>query len=247
VEHTGATKAIFEGLSLGAKNGVLIQLSGAACIMDGSTGIGQASEKVWDDVADFDEISKFDDSHIHAASDQFIMNEGEKRGVKTVVVAPSLVYGRSEGIKESSMGYPWYIEFTKKRGKGFLLGEGKNMGGLVHVKDTAGVLLYFAEQGLAPDGGKIEWGEKGWYFVEAEDVVFKDIVTVIVKDLFAKGEIKTLELDSLTAEEANTLHPWGSLMWGTNMRSRASRLRSLGWTPKYPRALDTVSELLISG
>lgn len=145
------------------------------------------------------------------------------------------------------MGYPWYIEITKKRGKGFLLGEGKNLGGLVHVKDVAGVLLYFAEQGLQPNGGNVEWGEKGWYFVEAEEVVFKDVVGVIVKELFEKGEIKTLESDSLTAEDASGLHPWASLMWGMNMRSRASRLRSLGWTPKYPRALDTISELLISG
>lgn len=237
---------MFEGLSLGARNGVLIQLSGEACIIDSSKGLGQSTEKVWDDIKDFDEISRFDDTHIHATSDQFIINEGKKRGIRTVIAAPSLIYGKGEGIKESSLGYPWYIEITRKRGRGFLLGEGNNIGGLVHVKDAAGVLLYFAEEGLAPDGGNVEWGERGWYFVEAEEVVFKDVVGFIVKQLFEKGEIKTLELDSLTAEDASSLHPWAPLMWGMNMRSRASRLRALGWAPKYPRALDIVSDLLIS-
>ena len=243
-DHLGAITSIIQGLSLGKKNGFFIQLSGTASIIDISNGVGQPTMKIWDDIADFDEISSFDETHIHAASDQLVLSEGKKHGIRTVIVAPPMIYGKGQGIKEWSMGLPWLVELFKKRGKGFKLGEGKTLVSSVHVKDIADVLLYFAEQALGADGGSVEWGEKGYYYADSGENSYGDIVDAIAKEMVEKGIIRTVELDSLTSEEANQLHPWATLMFGSNMRTRASRLRGLGWTPKQPGPVDTVFELL---
>lgn len=36
----------------------------------------------------------------------------------------------------------------------------------------------------------------------------------------------------LTPEEANGIHPWGAVMWGSNMGTRASRLKGFRWGAK---------------
>ncbi|TVY82495.1 Uncharacterized protein LSUE1_G001587 [Lachnellula suecica] len=243
-DHLGAITSIVHGLSLGKRNGAFIQLSGAASILDTSNGLGQPTEKVWDDIKDFDEISTFDEKHFHAASDQLVRSEGKKAGIRTVVLAPPVIYGKGEGIKQWSMGLPWRVEISKKRGMGFAIGEGKTIISSIHVKDTADVLLFFAEQALASTNGKVEWGERGFYFVESGENVSREIHELVAEEMVKRDMIKTAELESLTGDEANELHPWASIMYGSNMRVRGSKLRALGWTPEQPSILATVSELL---
>ncbi|TVY55505.1 Uncharacterized protein LCER1_G002934 [Lachnellula cervina] len=243
-DHLGAITSIIQGLSLGKRNGFFIQVSGAASVLDISNGVGQPSSKVWDDIVDLDDILSFDETHIHSASDKLVFSEGKKHGIRTAIVVPPNIYGKGQGIKEWSMGLPWLVELFKKRAKGFTLGEGKTLVSTIHVKDVANVLVYFAEQALGADGGKVEWGEKGYYYAEAGEKSCLDIVAAIAREMAEKGMIKTVELDELTSEEANQLHPWATFMYGSNMRIRASRLRGLGWTPKQPGVFETVFEML---
>lgn len=35
----------------------------------------------------------------------------------------------------------------------------------------ADALVLLAEEGIKPDGGKAQWGDEGYYFVEAEEFV----------------------------------------------------------------------------
>ncbi|XMA18662.1 hypothetical protein WAI453_011453 [Rhynchosporium graminicola] len=49
--------------------------------------------------------------------------------------------------------------------------------------------------------------------------------------------------DVLTEAEALEVHPWALVVFATNMRTRASRLRALGWVPKQPGLIETVSGL----
>ncbi|TVY26076.1 hypothetical protein LHYA1_G004293 [Lachnellula hyalina] len=238
-DHLNAITCIMRGLSAGARNAPLIQLSGAASVLDICNGVGQRSPRVWDDGVDLDEILSFDATHVHHASDKLVFSEGKKHDVRTAIVAPPMIYGRGHGIKEWSMGLPWLVGMFKNRGKGFVVGEGKTIVSSIHVRDIADVLVYFAEQALgAEDGGRVEWGEKGGR------VYFFGHVDVIAREMKGKGMIETAELDSLTSEEADQLHPWATFMYGSNMRICASRLRGLGWTPKQPGVIETVFEML---
>ncbi|TVY43164.1 Uncharacterized protein LOCC1_G003181 [Lachnellula occidentalis] len=243
-DHLNAITFIMQGLSSGQKHGFFIQLSGAASVLDISNGVGQPSTKVWDDLVDLDDILGFDETRMHSTSDKLVFSEGKKHGVRTAIVAPPMIYGKGEGIKEWSMGLPWLAELFKKRGKGFKLGKGKTLVSHIHVRDIADVLVYFAEQALGADGGRVEWGERGFYYAEAGENTYLDIVAAIAREMAGKGMIETAELDELTSEEANRLHVWATAMWGSNMRIRASRLRGLEWVPKQPGAIETVFEML---
>jgi len=58
---------------------------------------------------------------------------------------------------------------------------------------------------------------------------WKSISEAVSKYAEAKGLMKSSGQDKLTGQEAAAIHPWGPLIWGSNCRSRADRLRSLGW------------------
>ncbi|CZR55030.1 related to nucleoside-diphosphate-sugar epimerase [Phialocephala subalpina] len=243
-DHAGSIKAIFQGLSdpTRSKQGTFIQISGAASALDVSNGYGQASTKVWDDIKDIHEITHFPQTIFHAVTDQLVLSEGKKLGVKTAILEPSIVYGKSDGIKKFSMGLPWMVDAFQKRGKAFIIGEGKTLFTAIHVKDLADVLVLMTEAAVA-EGGKMDWREEGVYYVEGGEYKFRDIVERIVMEMRKRGTIPGLEIEEITAEQATEIHPWGPIMWGSKMRTRASRLRGFGWEAKQASVVDAVPEL----
>jgi nucleoside-diphosphate-sugar epimerase len=99
---------------------------------------------------------------MHAATDRLVLSKGLKHGIRTVVVIPLAVYGIGQGeIRKTSMVLPWYIDAVKKRGKGFILGEGKNIASIIHVKDLATAFILLVEEALKNGGGSADWREKG--------------------------------------------------------------------------------------
>jgi nucleoside-diphosphate-sugar epimerase len=242
-DHNPSVIALISVLSQGEKNGAFIQLSGAASIMDSSNGYGQPSTRIWDDVADLQEITAFDHNIVHAITDQLVLNEGNENAVRTAVVCPPMVYGKGNGpVKTTSMQLPWLVEAITKRGKAFTVGEGKHHVSVIHVKDLVDALIFLTEQALDPSCGKANWGSEGVYYVEAGSEVFTDVVDGIAKQMHEKGIIPNAEIDHLSVEEATQIHPWAAMVWGSNMRVQGSRLRSLGWKPKQPMVAETISE-----
>lgn len=98
------------------------------------------------------------------------------------------------------------------------------------------------EEALKPNGGSATWGQEGYYFVESGEFAWKDISHGIAKILNEQKQLETPDVDQLLVDEASKLHPWAPVLWGGNCRSRASRIRSLGWNPTGP----TVAECLPS-
>jgi nucleoside-diphosphate-sugar epimerase len=221
-------------------------VSGTASVIDTSNGLGQATTRVWDDIVDLQEISTFDHAKIHAITDQLVLQEGKEKGVRTALVLPAGVYGTGKGpIKTSSMGIPWLVEGIRTRGKAFKLGAGQSISSTIHIEDLISALILLTEQALEPQGGSADWGEKGVYFVEGGSYVFVDLATALAKEMHKRGIISTAEVDEISEEDITAIHPWGALIWGSNMRARASRLRSLGWKPEQLSAIDAVEEHLL--
>ena len=65
----------------------------------------------------------------------------------------------------------------------------------------------------------------------------------MTKILHAKGAISTAEIDKISVDEAKKLHPFAFVLWGGNARSRAERLRMLGWQPKEKSVWDLMEEI----
>ena len=72
------------------------------------------------------------------------MLEGAKRGIRSVVIRPAIVYGRGGGIPAG------FVESARKEGAARYVGTGKNRWPLVHVDDLADLYLLALEK--APPG-----------------------------------------------------------------------------------------------
>lgn len=178
-------------------------------------------------------------------TDQTVLSLGLKHGVRTAIVIPPAVYGTGEGqVKTQSMVIPWYVDAVKKRGGGFMLGDGSNVVSVVHVRDLAAAMVVLVEEALKDGGGKADWGEKGWYYVEGSEYELRDMATAVVKAMVEKGELESAEVQSIGIEEAMGLHTYAELLWGVNMRVDGERIRGLGWRAKEADAFSTISELL---
>jgi nucleoside-diphosphate-sugar epimerase len=58
---------------------------------------------------------------MHAVTDQLVLSEGKKHGIRTAIVIPPVVYGTGEGpIKNSSMTLPWLVGAIRKGGKALI-------------------------------------------------------------------------------------------------------------------------------
>lgn len=227
------------------KKSTYIQLSGAASIATSSNGLGQPTSKVWSDTTDLSEVTTFDHSHLHAVTDQLVLSEGKNQGIRTAVVIPPGVYGTGQGeLRRTTMVLPWYVDAVKKRGRGFIIGEGRNVNSLIHVRDLATAIILLVEEALE-GGGKADWGEKGWYYVESGEAVFTEVAKAVVKEMAKKGIIGGEEVDVLTAEEAKQLHPYAELLWGSNIRVNGERIRGLRWSAKEGDVFSVIPELLV--
>jgi len=244
-DNVSVVESLIKGLSEGGKGGSFIQMSGSASNCEAPDGYGNASSRVYDDIKDLVEITTFDSSHMHWDADQATIKQGRDLGVKTALVVPGLVYGEGDGpIKTKSMTFPWLEEAIIKRGKGFTVGQGKNSWSGVHVKDLASVVILLIEDALRQDGTRMTWGDDGVYYVSGREYVLVDVVTKLAEVLSRQGLIQSQEVEKVSEEEAVSIHPYALLMWGSNSRSKASRLQSFGWKPIQPTFYDMLASRL---
>ena len=68
--------------------------------------------------------------------------------------------------------------------------------------------------------------DRGYYFVQSDDIRMKDRAEGITKRL------RLGEVESIPVEVAAGYHPFGPIMWGCGATFRPAKLKSLGWRPK---------------
>lgn len=114
----------------------------------------------------------------------------------------------------------------------------------MHVEDVANAFVLVVEEALKPNGGIATWGPEGYYFVEAGEFAWKDVASQLAKILHASGKISSSHVDQLSAEDASKLFSWAPVLWGGNCRSRASRIRELGWKPAVTSPSASLPEMV---
>ncbi|KAJ6166827.1 hypothetical protein N7470_002274 [Penicillium chermesinum] len=240
-DHVPAVNSLLKGL--GAGKGHFIHISGTGVLNDMSTGPGNPTEKIYDDVTDIAEIINLPAEALHRNVDDAVITGGLREKVPTAIVCPPTIYGVGEGpVKKRSMQVPFLTEAILKRGKGFTVGKGNNLWDYVHIKDLARAFVLLAEEALKPNGGAAAWGPEGYYFVESGEFSWKEVSEKVAQAASQEGKIATAEVEELSVEEALKFHPWAPVLWGGNCRSRASRLRALGWEPEGPSIWETIPQ-----
>ena len=213
-DHEPAVRALLNALEGSGKT--LIHTSGSSVV-----GTQSAGEKV-DDV--FDEETPFTPSPGRAA--RVALNElvlaHETKGLRPIIICPSLIYGPGRGPKKDSIQVPWLIALARKYGVAKHYGPGENCWSNVHIDDL--VDLYLLALDSAPAGA--------FYFAENGENSMKEVCEAINRMLGIDKATVAMSLEEASRE-------WGENAarntMGSNSRVRAVRARSeLGWQPYRP-------------
>lgn len=202
----------------------LLHTSGSSVIGDDAQG-NRLSQSIFDEDTPFVvEPAKRDR---HALNGTVLA--AAARGVRSVVVCPTLIYGVGTGLNPHSIQIPFLVEQARAHGAVRVVGKGLNRWSTVHIDDLADLYLLALEK--APAGA--------FYFAENGEASFAAIGEAIASRL-GLGPV-----ESIPAEEAATV--WGPARayytYGSNSRARAKRARhELGWSPRHPSATEWIQK-----
>jgi nucleoside-diphosphate-sugar epimerase len=148
-------------------------------------------------------------------------------GVRSVVIRPSLIYGRGIGVDAASVQIPRLIEQAKASGVARHIGRGLNVWSHAHITDVVDLFLLALD---AAPAGSLFYAENG-------EASMKTVVESISRMLGLQGKTEAWAIeDAVTA-----LGPGAHLTFGSNSRVRAMKARKvLGWAPKGPSLLDEI-------
>lgn len=231
-DNEAGVRHILNGLASRPDKGTLIHVSGITCLLDpASPAPGRAAPRVYSDVDDKAELVSLGPDRDHAALDQSVLRAHAGTGVRTVVLSSCQIMGNGTGAcKRESFGHG-LVRTVVARGRGFTVGRGENIWSWCCVRDVASAIVFVLGKVLA-DSPDVAYGLEGYYFVQTGEVSFREQAQAVATKLKQLGRLKTDPIDELTAPQATELHPYAGLLWGSSCRSRADRLRALGWAPK---------------
>lgn len=178
----------------------------------------------------FDEDTPFTPSPARAARVAVDTMVRGADGMRGIVIAPSLIYGRGHGLHTDSVQVPWLIALARKAGVAKHIGSGENRWANVHIDDL--VPLYLLAIAKAPAGS--------FYFAENGEASMREVCEAISRMLGQGGRTESMSVAEAAAE-------WGEgaakNTMGSNSRVRAKRARAdLGWAPSAPPLFDEIAQ-----
>jgi nucleoside-diphosphate-sugar epimerase len=219
-DHASSAQAILQAFEGTGK--AYIHTSGSSIV--GTQSAGERLDAI------FDEATPINPSSGRAA--RVALNEHilsfKTKGVRSIVICPSLIYGISHGPAKHSMQVPWLIALAKKAGVAKHYGPGENIWSNVHIDDL--VDLYILALASAPAGA--------FYFAENGENSMRQVCEAINRRLGVEVDPVPMSLDQASGE-------WGEgaaqNTMGSNSRVRAVRARAeLGWRPSRPSLIDEI-------
>ena len=169
-DHVSSAKSIVAGLAKRATPSYLIHTSGTAILADinlASEFGKAASDKIYDDIDNVQEITSLPESgHLHRDVDSIVIGANSNT-VRTAIVCPPTIYGPGSGSGNiRSNQVPGLVKSSLERGQAFQVANGATIWNNVHVQDLANLYLLLTEAAAQPGGGKATWGPEGYYFAE---------------------------------------------------------------------------------
>ncbi|RKN44853.1 NAD-dependent epimerase/dehydratase family protein [Streptomyces hoynatensis] len=229
-DHRPAVEALLAALEGTGK--ALLHTSGSSIVGDDAR--GERSERVFTeaDVAPGSPWRPEPDKAPRVALDRLVLAAAD-RGVRSVVLCNSLVYGHGRGIARDSVQLPRLARQARSSGVARHVGPGRNIWSTVHIDDVAE--LYALALEAAPAGA--------FYFVENGEASFGEL-TQAIADALGCGRAQAWDIEDAIRE-------WGFepavYALGSNSRVRGLRARrELGWQPRHPSAVRWVRDRLTS-
>jgi nucleoside-diphosphate-sugar epimerase len=219
-DHRGAVEALLDGLA--GSNKPFVHTSGSSIVADDAHG-DVASDKIYDEETPFEPVPG---KRARVAIDRTI-RDASRRGVRSVVVCPTMIYGNGLGLARDSAQIPGLAKRAKAPGVVRHVGQGLNVWSNVHVEDVADLYCLALEK--APPGA--------FYFAENGEASYRDICAAIARRL-KLGEPQAWPFEEAARELGENS---AAYTFGSNSRVRARRARSeLGWQPKHGSATEWI-------
>ncbi|KAJ7193548.1 NAD-binding protein [Mycena pura] len=222
---------------------IFINTSGTGVLAEDSKGM-YASTVVYDD-SDADQIESLAPTQMHRNVDLAITAADAEGYIKSYIILPSTIYGLATGRlvdagiqNPHSMQIPDLISASLDRGRGGMVGEGKNLWPNVEIHELADlyILLYDA----IISNPSVGHGREGYYFGASGEHSLYDVGKAIGEALVALGRGDSAQPTTFSQAELDKYFK-GSAYLGSNSRCRATRSRSIGWKP-----VKTTSDMLAS-
>jgi len=263
-DHTAGTFNLLDGLKLRAKReiekakdegnmekdelaavdrGTFIHISGAASLINLHDINPDLPGKVYSDIDNKEEILELPENRLHVAVERRLMAEGEAAGVNVVILAPPVLFPSGTGIGKQDSYENLLARAIMKTGYPFVIGEGKNITAWISTDDLAEVVCFVIKEVLKGPESRLGYGRDGYYFCEAGEIEVMEQARSTAKVLKRLGAIKTSDLVSISPQKSLEVNDVAMLLWGSSMRTRADKLRKLGWRPKAEDWMPFVEEL----
>jgi nucleoside-diphosphate-sugar epimerase len=214
-----SAEAIIQGLAGSGKP--FIHTSGTSVVSDRAA--GEYSDAVFNEDSPFEPLPE---RLMRVAIDRSVL-AAARRGVRSIVIRPSLIYGRGHGLNPNSIQIPHLIALAKQHGVARHVGRGLNVWSHVHIDDVVDLYLLALKDAPACSLFYAENGEAAW----------KTLAAAIGRLLGLGGETRDWPIEEAVREWG----PGAITSYGSNSRVSALKARKmLGWAPKGPPLLQDV-------
>ncbi|ETS80678.1 hypothetical protein PFICI_08207 [Pestalotiopsis fici W106-1] len=229
-----SVEAVLDGVQKRADQGldtIFIHTSGTSVLDDGCHG-SEKSDRIYFDNLRSD-IDSMPDTAPHREIDLAILRRQKVLGdkAKLAIMIPPLIYGFNHDHKRLTIQIPTLTRFALKHGYAGYVGDGLPVESNIHVKDLARayrILLHHMEH--TPAANLLE---NPYYFCESsgnDEPSWKEVAELIGDSLHKAGKISDPTPRTIDPKLYGDLFgdDTGAII-GLNSRSRAARLRQLGW------------------
>jgi nucleoside-diphosphate-sugar epimerase len=213
-DHPGSVVTLVSALERSGKT--LIYTTGSGIVADSAAG-EHAGSVVYTDDAYFEPVA-FRRSRV--AMNHFVRAAAINKGIRSIVICPSMIYGKGRGLQPDSDQLPKLMALSRQLGAGVYFGKGLNRYSNVHIDDLVDLYLLALEK--APGGS--------FLFAESGDASFKEIAEMMSRSLGLGGKIVSLRVEDLARQHGD------AALYGVTSNSLVSAVnaRRLGWSPKAP-------------
>jgi nucleoside-diphosphate-sugar epimerase len=217
-DHPGSVVALVAALERTGKT--LIFTTGSGIVADSADG-EYAGSVFYTEDTHFEPVAF---RRPRVAMNRFVREAAIDKGIRSVVICPSMIYGKGRGLQPDSDQLPKIIALSKQVGAGVYFGKGLNHYSNVHIDDL--VDLYLLALDKAPGGS--------FFFAENGHASFKEIAGMVSRSLGLGGKTLSLSVEDVVRQFGEA----GRYGVASNSLVSAVNARRLGWSPKAPSLVE---------
>jgi nucleoside-diphosphate-sugar epimerase len=201
-----------------------IQTSGSSVIADRAA--GEPSDLVFHEDTPSEPLPE---RQGRVAIDRLALSYGQ-RGVRSVVIRPTLIYGAGLGVHKESIQVPRMLALAKAKGVPLHIGRGLNIWSNVHIDDVSE--LYCLALDKAPPGSL--------FYAENGEASMREVAEAIGRLLGNGGRAESWPMEEALKEWGVSAHA----SFASNSRVSALKAKAmLDWRPSRPPLLDEIARM----